>query len=157
MQKKTGRPGRFKCVDSKILLIDLEPQFLQQLLIPFLPGKDRGPVVAIAGLQNADTIFRAAAIPHFPNNEIANPIRRKEIPDDHLSLDLTIVIRLVGEADVNTAVQIARQLPGITKSYGISYIIQRVHGAERNQHERKRYDRNPPNAPDPFHIIPLFI
>jgi hypothetical protein len=137
-------------VKSKILLIDLEPQFLQQLLIPLLPGKDRGPVVAITGLQYTNTVLRAAAIPGLANNEIANPICREEIPDDHLRLDLAVVIRLFREADVDPAVEVSGQLARVTDTYCISYIIQRIHRAERNQYKRKRQNRQDPNA---FHII----
>jgi hypothetical protein len=85
----------------------LKAKFLQQEPIAFLLDKKSGPVVAIAGLENAYAKFQATVLAFVLDQKITDDIGVEKIPDDHLCLAFAVGIALFRKSDIYPCVKIA--------------------------------------------------
>src|ERR1700744_2138429 len=96
MEKKKGgshhrRRGR-RPMAGKSLLIELKPQFLQQLFVAFQFREKSSAKVSVAGLEYPYAVFRCAVGHPFFDEEVTYAMSGKEVPDDHFSLYLAVSI-----------------------------------------------------------------
>jgi hypothetical protein len=122
------------------------------LFVSLLFYEQGSSVIAVSGLQDADTEFRAAAIgSRVFYYEVPYAIGGEEIADDHFCLDLAVGIAFVWKGDIDPAIEVAGQIACVPDTDGCGDVIKRIQGqrAERNQDERKSEHRQPYYA---FHV-----
>jgi hypothetical protein len=88
------------------LLGRLKTKFLQQESVTFLLDKKSGPIVAIAGLQDANAEFQAAVLSFVLDQEITDNIGVEEVPDDHFCLAFTVSIAFFRKGDIYPGIKV---------------------------------------------------